>query len=39
MGNYMVIMNDELTRMWKESVVAYFKLPPYMFEGTKENHI
>jgi hypothetical protein len=32
-------MNDELERMWKEAVVAKFKiLSRYFSGGTEENH-
>lgn len=31
-------MNDELQRLWKEVVIAYFKvLSLYLVEGTDEN--
>jgi hypothetical protein len=31
-------MNDELRKMWKEAVMAYFKvLLPYLPGGTDEN--
>jgi hypothetical protein len=34
-----MIVNDELERMWKEVVVACFKvLPQHLPEGTEENH-
>jgi hypothetical protein len=33
-------MNDELEKMWKEAVVAYFKvLSQNSPEGTEENHV
>jgi hypothetical protein len=33
-------MNDELERMWKEAVVAYFEVPPppQLVGVTEENH-
>jgi hypothetical protein len=32
-------VNDELERMWKEAVVAYFKvLLQHSIGGTEENH-
>jgi hypothetical protein len=33
-------MNDELSRMWKEATVAYFKmLSQHLPAGTKKNYI
>jgi hypothetical protein len=33
------LMNDELQRIWKEDVVAYFKvLSQHSHGGTEENH-
>jgi hypothetical protein len=32
-------MNDKLEGIWKEAVVAYFKvLPRHLIGGTEENH-
>jgi hypothetical protein len=34
------LLNDELERMWKEAVIAYFKVISlqHLPRGTKENH-
>jgi len=35
----MMISNDELERIWKESVAPCFKLPSHhLSEGAEENH-
>jgi hypothetical protein len=34
-----VIQHDELERIWKETVIVYFKiLSPHLTTETKENH-
>jgi hypothetical protein len=34
------LLNDELERMWKEAVIAYFKIISlqHLPRGTEENH-
>jgi hypothetical protein len=34
-----IIVSGELVRIWKEAVVAYFKVPNlHLSEGAEENH-
>jgi hypothetical protein len=36
--NRNAIMSDELGRMWKEAVMAYFYISLYLPGGTNDNH-